>query len=59
MVTLPVRVPNDSGANVTLIVHVAPGATVAPQVWAWANSPSIVMLEIVSVPAPEFRTMVV
>src|SRR5579864_2944787 len=38
MLRVAVRLPTDWGVNVTLIVQLAPGATVAPQVVVWEKS---------------------
>src|SRR5215472_13335393 len=38
-VMLPVRVPRAVGVKVTLITQLVPGASEAPQVLVWANSP--------------------
>ena len=35
-VTVPLRIPDVVGANATLIVHVAPAATVGGQLFVWA-----------------------
>jgi hypothetical protein len=50
----PVRVPVVVGVKVTLIVQLAPGFTVAPQVFVWPNGPAAVMLATFRVPSPVF-----
>jgi hypothetical protein len=56
-VTAAVRDPFAVGLNVTLIVHLAPDATLDPQLFVWAKSlalaPVSAMLEMVSAPSPE------
>jgi hypothetical protein len=42
------------GLNVTLTLHEAPVATLAPQVLVWEKSPLIAMLVRVSVALPKF-----
>src|ERR1022692_1709520 len=50
----PVRVPVVLGVKVTLIVQLAPGFTVAPQVFVWPNGPVAAMLPTVRIPRPVF-----
>jgi hypothetical protein len=52
IVTVPVRVPATVGENVTLIVQLPPGATLAPQVLLCAKSPDAAWLVIDSGPVP-------
>lgn len=58
IVALPVRVPLFAGVSVTLITHLAPGATVPPftQVVPLASAKSEVMdtVEMLSVEVPVF-----
>src|ERR1022692_4469699 len=48
----PIRVPVVLGVKVTLSVQLAPGFTVAPQVFVWANGPVTVKLATVRIPRP-------
>jgi len=52
MVRLPSRVPVAVGLKVTLIVQLAPAATLEPQVLVWAKSPLTPMLVMVNGPLP-------
>ena len=52
MVTAPLRVPVAVGVKVTLMVQLAPAATVAPQVFVWVKSPLAAMLLMLSVALP-------
>ena len=52
--TAPLRAPNAVGVNVTLIVHVAEGASVAPQEFPWAKSPEAAMLAMLRIAPPMF-----
>src|SRR5438128_5108384 len=52
IVRLPVRFPPAAGVNVTLIVQLAPAATLLPQVLVWAKSPLAVMLVTFRTPFP-------
>ena len=54
IVSVPVRVPDIVGANVTLIVQCAPARTEAPQVLVWAKSPLAPMLVTLNVALPVF-----
>ncbi len=62
-VTLPLRLPLAPGVNVTLIVHVPPGARAAVQVLVCAKSEALVpltaMLLIVNEADPLFVTVTV
>jgi hypothetical protein len=53
-VSRPVRVPVAVGLNVTDILQVAFGASVAPQLLVWTKSPEIVKPSIASVAVPVF-----
>ena len=48
----PVRFPLAAGVNVTLIVHVAPAATLVPQLLVCAKSPLTTMLVKVMAAVP-------
>ncbi len=50
---VPVRVPICVGLNVTLIVQLARGATLEPQLCVWLKSPLAVMLVMLSVVLPK------
>ncbi len=50
---VPVRVPICVGLNVTLIVQLARGATLEPQLWVWLKSRLAVMLVMLSVVLPK------
>src|SRR5688572_16699154 len=52
--TAPLRTPSAVGVNVTLMMHVAVGASVAPQVFVCAKSPDAAMLAMLSVVPPMF-----
>src|SRR5215831_9876641 len=52
MANMPERLPLAVGVKVTAIAQFAPAARFSPQLLVCANSPEIVMLEIVSVPEP-------
>src|ERR1022692_605069 len=52
--TEPDRVPVVLGVKVTLIVQLAPGFTVPPQVFVWANGPVTVVVPTVRIPRPVF-----
>jgi hypothetical protein len=58
-----VRVPDADGVNVTLIVQLAPAATLLPQLLVWAKSPEFVpltpMLEMLKVAFPVLETVTV
>ena len=54
IVTVPVLVPLALGLKVTLPLHEAPAATLAPQVLVCEKSPLIAMPLMVSVEVPEF-----
>ena len=49
---VPVRVPICVGLKVTLIVQLARGARLEPQVWVWLKSPLAVMVVMLSVVVP-------
>ena len=63
MVTEPARVPPALGLKVTLIVQLAPGAIVVPQVLVSAKSPPFVpvvtMLETPSATVPVLLSVIV
>jgi hypothetical protein len=56
IVTAALRAPVAVGVNVTLILQLAPAATLAPQVFVWLKSPLfvpvIVMLVMLSAAVP-------
>src|SRR5690606_28441893 len=54
MLSAPLRTPGAMGMNATLIVHVARGASVAPQVFVCPKSPDVAMLVMSSVAPPVF-----
>ena len=58
-VIVPVRVPLAVGVKVILMVQLAAGASVMPQVVVLAKSPLATMLVIVSGPVPGFRKVIV
>ena len=49
MVRAPLKLPALAGVNVTLIVQLAPAATLVPQVLVWAKSPALVPLRVMLV----------
>ena len=57
MVTVPVLVPAVVGLKVTLMVQLAPGATLEPQVLVWEKSPLALMPLMLSVPLPVFLSV--
>ena len=59
IVTAPVRCPATVGVNVTEIVHLAFGATVAPQSFVAEKSPLATMPDIVSGAVPLFVNVTV
>src|SRR5579859_6159327 len=58
-VTVPLREPLLLGLNVTLMVQLAPAATLVPQVFVWLNWPVAVMPVIVNVPVPVLLSVTV
>jgi hypothetical protein len=54
MVTEPYRFPGEVGAKATVIVHVNPTATLAPQVLVWAKSPLAAMVVMFKAALPVF-----
>jgi len=54
MVSVPASVPADMGANVTLIVQLAPALTEVPQSFVWEKSPVVVMPSMPNAPLPVF-----
>src|SRR5437660_12620838 len=59
IVSVPVRFPPAAGANVTLMVQLAPAATLLPQVLVWAKSLLAVMLVMLSGACPSFVSFMV
>src|ERR1700680_3623227 len=59
MVTAPLRGPVAVGLNFTLIVQLAPGATLPPQVCVREKSPLATMLEIARFVVPVFCNVMV
>ena len=53
-VNCAVSLPTVAGANVTLIVQLAPAATELPQLLVWVKSPEAVRLEMFSPTLPLF-----
>ncbi len=49
MVTVPVRLPVNVGLKVTLIRHADATLSEVPQLFVWAKSPLVAMLEMVKV----------
>ena len=52
IVSVAVLAPGAVGVNVTLMVQLAPAATVEPQVFVWAKSPLAAMLVMSKEPVP-------
>jgi hypothetical protein len=48
-VNVPLRAPVAVGVNVTLIVQLAPAATLAPQLFVWAKSPLLLPVKVMLV----------
>lgn len=59
MVIVPLRAPVAGGVNVTLIVQLAPGATLGLQLLVCAKSPLAAMLVTVNKPVPVFDSVTV
>ncbi len=59
MVRVPVRAPSAVGLNVTVIVQLAPAATLAPQVFAWLKSPLTPMLVMFNAAVPVLLSVIV
>ena len=59
MVMVPVRAFGVVGVNVTVMVQLAPAATVEPQLLVWAKSPLLVMLVMLRVRKPVFVSVTV
>ena len=57
MVTAPVRVPVVVGLKVTLIVQLAPTATLEKQLLVWEKLPLTLMLVIVRLALPVFLSL--
>ena len=57
MVTAPVLVPPVVGLKVTLMVQLAPAATLEPQVLVWEKSPLALMLVMLRVALPVFLSV--
>jgi hypothetical protein len=57
MVTAPVRVPVAVGLKVTLIVQLAPAATLEKQLLVWEKLPLTLMLVIVRLALPVFLSV--
>src|ERR1700743_3470384 len=51
-VSVPARGPEAVGVNTTLMLHVAPASSVAPQSWLSEKSPVVAMFEIAIWPSP-------
>ena len=58
-VSVPVRVPDAAGLNVTVIVQLAPAARGETQVLVWAKSPVAAMLLMVSGEVPVLESVTV
>ena len=58
-VSVPVRVPEVVGINVTLMVQLAPAATELPQLLVWAKSPLALMAVILRAALPELLSVTV
>jgi hypothetical protein len=57
MVRVPVLVPAVVGLKVTLMVQLAPAATLEPQVLVWEKSPLVLMLLMLRVALPVFLSV--